>query len=187
MRKISKIILSLVLVLQIGVLSNVTVLADSVMDNADDSYTPFVALGADLKADEREVVLSLLDIDEDDLKDYKTVEITNADEHQYLGDYLSADIIGKRALSSVLIVKQEEGSGIGVDTKNISYCTPGMYCNALITAGITDAEVVVAGPFKITGTAALVGAMKAYSVMTGEEISKESMDAATNEIGRAHV
>ena len=80
------------------------------------------------------------------------------------------------------VVKTEEGSGIGVETHNISYCTTGKYCNALITAGLEDADVVVAGPFNISGTAALVGAMEAYANMTGQEISEESMDAATNEL-----
>jgi len=57
-----------------------------------------------------------------------------------------------------------------------------MYCNALVTAGIEDADVVVAGPFELTGTAALVGTIKAYAAMTGEEVSQESIDAATNEL-----
>ena len=57
-----------------------------------------------------------------------------------------------------------------------------MYTNALITAGIEDADVIVAGPFEITGTAALVGAMKAYAELTGEKISEDSMDAAVNEL-----
>ncbi len=57
-----------------------------------------------------------------------------------------------------------------------------MYCNALITAGVEDAMITVAGPFKISGTAALVGVMKSYEIMTGEEISEENADAATNEL-----
>ena len=42
--------------------------------------------------------------------------------------------------SSVLVVKREQGNGINITTKNISYCTVGMYKNALITAGIHSAE-----------------------------------------------
>lgn len=57
-----------------------------------------------------------------------------------------------------------------------------MYCNALVTAGLSDAKVTVVGPFDISGTSALVGAMKAYSVMTGEEISEKTMDTATDEL-----
>lgn len=154
--------------------------ADAVSDAAPEDV--YVSFGADLEDDEKEKVMSLLGIDEEDLEDYTVGEITNADEHKYLGDYLDAGVIGSRALSSVVVVIGQEGDGIDVETKNISYCTPGMYTNALITAGIKDADVIVAGPFEITGTAALVGAMKAYSELTGETISAESMDTAVNEL-----
>lgn len=150
--------------------------------NGDEDYTPYLALGADLKDSERATVLKLMDITEEQVKDFDVIEVTNEEEKQYLGEYLDASVIGSRALSSVLVVKQEAGYGITVDTHNITYCTQGMYCNALITAGIENAQVVVAGPFEITGTAALVGAMEAYSVMTGEEITEEAMDTALNEL-----
>ena len=141
-----------------------------------------MAFGADLKDSEKQTVMQLLDVSEDELSGFEVVEVTNAEEKKYLGDYLSASVIGSRALSSVRIEKGEEGSGIGVETKNITYCTSGMYSNALITAGIEDADVTVVGPFEISGTAALVGAMKAYSEMTGEEFDQEKADAATNEL-----
>ena len=57
-----------------------------------------------------------------------------------------------------------------------------MYQNALATAGIEDAEIVVAGPYNISGTAALVGAIKSYENMTGETVSQENVDTATNEL-----
>lgn len=144
--------------------------------------TSYISFGADLKPQEKSTVMSLLGITEAELDNYEVVEVTNAEEKEYLGDYLSASVIGSRALSSVRVDKGEEGSGIGVETKNITYCTAGMYSNALITAGIEDADVIVAGPFNISGTAALVGAMKAYSAMTGQEFDKEAADAATNEL-----
>ena len=72
---------------------------------------------------------------------------------------MDKSVIGSRALSSVLVEGKKDGNGIRVTTKNITYCTPGMYENALATAGIKDADIVVAGPFKISGTAALVGAI----------------------------
>ena len=143
---------------------------------------PYLSLGADLNASEKEKVLNLLGVDEDDLDEYTVGTVTNEEEHDYLDDYVSASVIGSRALSSVLVIADQAGSGIDVETSNITYCTSGMYRNALVTAGISDATVKVAGPFNITGTAALVGAMKAYEVMTGKEISEESKDAATNEL-----
>lgn len=160
--------------------AGITAKADAVTDA--DPEDVYVSFGADLSSDEKATVMNLLGITEDDLDSFTVGEITNEDEHKYLGDYLDSSVIGSRALSSVIVVIGEDGDGIDVETKNISYCTAGMYTNALITAGIENADVIVAGPFEITGTAALVGAMKAYSELTGEEISAESMDTAVNEL-----
>ncbi len=144
--------------------------------------TTFISLGEDLTADQRSTVLELLNLTEADLSNNKVVYISNEDEHKYLDGYLSSSVIGTAALSSAKVTAKEEGYGIQVTEKNINYCTVLMYQNALATAGLKDAEVVVAGPYQISGTAALIGAMKAYSEMTGTEISKENADAATNEL-----
>lgn len=173
----------IVAVLSAGMfLSGASASADAVVDDEDTGYDRYIAFGADLTAKEKATVLEEFGITKSDLDDYKIIEITNEDEHQYLGDYIDASVIGKRALSSVMVVKTEEESGINVTTENISYCTSGMYCNALVTAGMSDAQVTVAGPFNISGTSALVGAMKAYATMTGEDISEDTMDTATNEL-----
>lgn len=178
--KKGKSMIALLLSIMTLFMSGITALADGVDGESIDK--PYLSLGADLKEEEKAIVLDLLGLSDTDLSGYDVITITNEDEHNYLGEYLAANVIGSRALSSVLVEKQEAGHGVVVTTKNISYCTTGMYRNALLTAGITDAEIIVAGPFSITGTAALVGAMKAYEVMTGEPISQESMDAATNEL-----
>ena len=149
---------------------------------ADSESIPYLAMGKDLTQEERKTVFSLLNVDEANLDDYNVLYVTNEDEHDYLDSYISSSVIGTRALSCVLIQKRTKGYGLKVTTHNITYCTPSMYVNALSTAGITDSRVVVAGPFPISGTAALVGAMKAYEDMTGEEISEESQDAAMNEL-----
>ena len=150
--------------------------------NDKNTDVPYIALGADLNQDERATVLRLLGVTEEDLKNYTVTTVTNADEHAYLDSYLSSSIIGSRALSSVLVEGTKDGNGINVTTSNITYCTPGMYENALATAGIENADIKVAGPFNISGTAALVGAMKAYESMTGVEVSEENADTATNEL-----
>lgn len=168
-------------IVMIGVLmtSGISVLADRVDAELN---KPFVSLGADLNVDEKSQVLKLLGVTEADLTGYDTITVTNEDEHTYLDSYLDASIIGTKALSSVLVVGKESGYGIQVSTHNISYCTVGMYRNALITAGVEDADITVAGPYSISGTAALVGAIKAYETMTGEVVSEESLDAANNEL-----
>lgn len=153
---------------------------DEVEIAADDK--PYLALGENLSAEQKATVLSLMGIDSAKLDEYNVVTITNAEEHQYLDDYLPAEKIGSRALSSVVIVQREKGNGLNISTKNINYCTIGMYKNALATAGLKDADIIVAGPTPISGTAALIGAMKAYSEITGEPVDEESLDAAMNEI-----
>ncbi|GAA6496496.1 DUF1002 domain-containing protein [Anaerostipes caccae] len=140
----------------------------------------YLALGADLSSKEKQTVLELLGVS--NTSDYTLITVTNKEEHDYLGDYLSSKVIGSRALSSVTVKKTGGGSGVNVTTENITYCTEGMYKNALVTAGIKDAEVKVAGPFKISGTAALVGVMKSYEQMTGKKIPEKSKDAATDEL-----
>lgn len=167
---------AVILALSIGLFPVMPAQADSV------EMKPFLSLGADLTEEQRKTVLSLLDVQEGELSDYEVIQVTNEDEHEYLDDYLSASVIGTKALSSVRVEKVGDQTGIRVETKNITYCTSGMYTNALTTAGVADAEVVVAGPFEISGTAALVGAMKAYEEMTGETVSDEKADAATNEL-----
>ncbi len=153
---------------------------DNVEIAADDK--PYLALGENLSTEQKATVLSLMGIDAAKLDDYNVVSITNAEEHQYLDEYLPAEKIGTKALSSVVIVQREKGNGLNISTKNINYCTVGMYKNALATAGLKDADIIVAGPTPISGTAALIGAMKAYSEITGEPVDEESLDAAMNEI-----
>lgn len=153
---------------------------DKVVIEEDDK--PYLALGANLTAEQKSAVLGFMGIDPQDLDSYRVATVTNEEEHQYLDDYLDAATIGTRALSSVVIVKRDKGDGIRISTKNISYCTIGMYKNALATAGLADADVIVAAPFPISGTAALIGAMKAYADMEETKVDKDTLDAAMNEI-----
>lgn len=159
---------------------NVDTEDDNVVVEKNDK--PYLALGADLTSEQQATVLALMGIDPGDLTNYDVVYVTNDMEHQYLDAYLPSSTIGTKALSSVLIMEGKKGSGIQISTKNISYCTVSMYKNALATAGLEDAEIIVAGPTPISGTAALIGALEAYSKMTGDEIQEESLDAAMNEL-----
>ena len=147
-----------------------------------DGDTPYISFGADLRADEKAKVLELFGLTEADLEKCNVNTVTNAEEHQYLDAYITNDHIGSRALSSVAVMKAKKGSGITVTTKNINYCTTSMYENALATAGVKDANVVVVGPFDMSGTAALIGAVKAYSGMTGEAVDTDVIDGAINEM-----
>ena len=143
---------------------------------------PYVALGADLNPEQRATVLNLLGVTEAELAEDTVVTVTNAEEHEYLDEYVSSSLIGTKSLSSCKVVVEPKGHGISVETHNISYCTPSMYENALATAGMKNASVTVAGPTSISGTAALVGAMKAYSKIYGTVIDPQYLDGATDEL-----
>ena len=96
--------------------------------------------------------------------------------------FRSPSVIGSKSLSSVMLKKGAAGSGVFVTTKNINYCTTGMYRNALLTAGVQDTEVIVAAPTPISGTAALIGAVKAYEKMEGTTKPDASLSNALNEL-----
>ena len=149
---------------------------------ADAAGSAVLALGADLSASQRATVLSEMGITEAEAAAYETIYITNDMEHQYLDESLGASVVGTHSLSSVLLLPQESGTGLSVETHNINYCTIAMYRNALLTAGVQDAKVIVAAPSSISGTAALVGALKAYETYSGETVSEDAFSVATDEL-----
>lgn len=149
---------------------------------AEGEKKSYLALGQDLTAEQRQTVLSKLGLTEEDVSSMEVTYITNEMEHKYLDSYIPASDIGTRSISCVLVTEGEEGTGIQVTTENISYCTCGMYKNALITSGVENAKVHVVAPTYVSGTAALVGTWLAYEKMTGENLSEDRKDVAVDEI-----
>lgn len=89
-----------------------------------------------------------------------------------------------RMFSSVKITLKEKGHGLivkRVTPDNITKVTEEMYANALLTAGVENAEVEVASPVKVTGESALVGIYKAYEDR-GEDLDPERMEVANDEL-----
>ena len=126
---------------------------DAQEDNGDDveitlDDKPYLALGADLTADQQHTVLSYMGIEAADFDKYDVVYVSNAEEHQYLDSYVPKKQIGTKALSSVLV-------------------------------SLADS---VAGPFPLSGTAALVGTFEAYEKLTGKELDESVVDAAMDEL-----
>ncbi|WP_100398333.1 DUF1002 domain-containing protein [Bacillus sp. FJAT-44742] len=139
-----------------------------------------ITLGEDLSPDDRTRLLEEMSADENDTIIY----VSNEEEHRYLGDYISASQIGTRALSSTKITLTEEGSGLNVETNNINWVSEGMYANALVTAGVKDADIYVTAPFEVSGTAALTGLIKAYEVQADVVIPEEQKKVANEEMVR---
>lgn len=154
-------------------------IADAIVENEN---KPYLALGADLSEDQLQVVLDKMGITKEEMANYDVVYITNEEEHQYLDGYIDSSVIGTNALSCVMVKETDAGSGLRLTTININYCTINMYRNALITAGVENADILVVGPFPLSGTAALIGAMKAYEEMSGETLEEEAKTAALAEL-----
>ncbi len=154
-------------------------IADAIVENEN---KPYLALGADLTDAQLQVVLDKMGITKEEMANYDVVYITNEEEHQYLDGYIDSSVIGTNALSCVMVKETDAGSGLRLTTININYCTINMYRNALITAGVENADILVVGPFPLSGTAALIGAMKAYEEMSGETLEEEAKTAALAEL-----
>lgn len=160
------------IILAVMMLGSAICFADSYSDSR-------VVIAADLNGSEIDTVYKYFDIDRGDVKE---LTVTNADERQYLEGVVDESLIGNRAISCVYIEGLEEGEGLHVSVNNISWCTPDMYMNAMVTAGITDANVKIAAPFSVSGTAALTGIYKAYEDITGKNLSEAAKEVGTQEL-----
>jgi len=138
---------------------------------------PIVTLGKDLTKAQADEMLQHFGHPQAEI-----IYITNQEEHQALANLLPAKVIGNKAISSSMITLKDAGYGIQVATDNISWVTDQMYAQALATAGIENAEVKVAAPFPVSGTAALTGIMKAFETVSNEKISEEQKQTATEEM-----
>lgn len=114
--------------------------------------------------------------------DVTELRVTNADERKYLSGYVDDSVIGTNSISCVYIEVLDEGEGLDVTTSNINWCTSQMYVSALATAGITDAKIIVAAPFEVSGTAALTGVYMAYEDITGEKLDETAKLVSTQEL-----
>ena len=84
--------------------------------------------------------------------------------------------------SSAYVKLLDDNSGINVKATNLTEVTESMLMNALITSGITAADVKVSSPFKVTGTSALSGILAGVEEVGGFEISLKQKETAQKEI-----
>ena len=84
--------------------------------------------------------------------------------------------------SSAYVKLLDDNSGINVTATNLTEVTESMLMNALITSGITAADVKVSSPFKVTGTSALSGILAGVEEVGGFEISLKQKEIAQKEI-----
>lgn len=151
----------------------------SLADAIDPDAEIVVSLGADLNEDQQKEIMDLFGVKEDEVK---ILKVTNQEERDYLKGLVGEDKIGTRAISSAYVEPLEDGQGIDVKVHNITWVTREIYANAMVTAGVENANVVAAAPFKVSGTAALTGIMKAFEEASGKKLDEDAKQAANEEL-----
>ena len=163
----------------ISALLAVCLLAGAVPALAVDAGEARAVIGANLTDEQIADVYASFGVKRGDVTELR---VTNADERKYLSGYVDDSVIGTNSISCVYIEVLNEGEGLDVTTSNINWCTSQMYVSALATAGITDAKIIVAAPFEVSGTAALTGVYMAYEDITGEELDETAKLVSTQEL-----
>jgi uncharacterized protein YpuA (DUF1002 family) len=142
-----------------------------------------VTLGADLTKPQRTMIASEFNINLGE-NNTPVIEVTNQEERKYLEGLVPDDVIGNRAISSALVEILPAGQGIKVQAKNITWVTDNMYANALATAKVKDARVLISAPFPVSGTAALTGIFKGFEIATGSTLGESNKKIANEELVR---
>lgn len=138
-----------------------------------------VTLGANLKPEQRQQMLKYFGVNENQAV---ILEVNNAEERKYLQGVASEAQLGKVTISCSYVEPTKKGNGINVKTANLTWVTSSMIATTLSTAGIEDANVVVAAPFPVSGTGGLTGVMKAFEDATGEPLPEDKKELATEEL-----
>ncbi|WP_404458982.1 DUF1002 domain-containing protein [Sutcliffiella horikoshii] len=179
-----KLLLVLTLVLSGLTLSNVVQAAGG--EDEEESINekfglPIVVYGGTLNDGQKQEVREHLNVKNPEM--VEEITVTGED----LVTYIEGEDRNARMFSSAKITRKEKGEGLVITRatpENITQVTDDMYANALLTAGIEDAEVIVASPVKVSGHSALVGIYKAYEV-SGEALNKDRMEVANEELSIA--
>lgn len=136
-----------------------------------------VTIGADLNQNQKEDMLKYFKVKKEEVN---LLEVNKSEEDKYLNGIASQKEIGTRSISCSYVEPTNRG-GINVTTHNIYWVTENMIKNALITAGIENAEVKAAAPFNVSGTAALTGILKGFENSKGGKKIDEKKKKAANE------
>lgn len=145
------------------------------------AYSRVITFGADLNRGQKSILAAEFGVNLAETG-VPVVDVTNAEERRYLEGLVPEEVLGSRAVSSALVEMLPAGQGIKVETRNITWVTNDMYANALATARVKDARVLVAAPVPVSGTAALTGILKAFEHATGKSLGDQFKKAANEEL-----
>lgn len=158
-------------------LSTMLVASSTMVAFAD--QTNVITIGANLTPQQKEDMLKFFNAPKGT---YEEITINNQEEREALKDIAPISQIGTRTLSCAYVQPTGDNKGINVKTANLTWVTASMISNALVTAGMKDANVIAAAPFKVSGTGALTGVMKAFEDATGKKLDPEKKKLANQEL-----
>ena len=168
--KRNKLITTMILAGAISVGSFTTVFANT---------NEVVTLGANLNSSQKQEMFKEFGVNPSDVK---VITMNVKEIREQLGlPPISGDVKGN-AYSSAFVKIEQPGYGIKVKTNNLTAVTPTMLSNALLTSGVTDADVIATSPFPVTGTSALAGVLQAFEKATGKDIPVENKEVARQEL-----
>lgn len=169
MKKLKRVLpLSLAMILA-SVSLPVTALADS---------AKVVTLGANLSDEQKASMYKYFGTSADQVD---TIEVTNTDERKYMEGIATEAQIGTRTYSCSYVEPTDNG-GIQVKVANLTFVTSSMIASTLLTSGVENCNVVAGSPIEVSGTGALTGIIMAYEKASGEELSEDQKETATEEL-----
>ncbi|MBW9157926.1 DUF1002 domain-containing protein [Clostridium tagluense] len=164
--------------LVLGVMLTASLFATPISNVYADSYKS-VTIGYDLTNQQKEDMLKYFGVDKNSAS---VVEVTSNEEKKYLGGTVSKDQLGNKAISCSYIEPTSTG-GLVVNTHNVTWVNASMIKNALITAGIENADVKVSAPFSVSGTAAMTGILKGFeNSKDGKKLDESTKKTANEEV-----
>lgn len=154
-----------------------TIIASSIVPSFADG-TRVVTIGVNNTTEQRQKIFSYFGVKENEVQ---VLEVNNKEEREYLGGVATEAQLGTKTYSCSYVEPTNSG-GINVKTANITWVTSSMVASTLSTAGMTNANAVIAAVFPVSGTGALTGVMKAFEDASGKKLDKDKKELASEEL-----
>lgn len=154
-----------------------TIIASSVVPSFADG-TKVVTIGVNNTTEQRQKIFSYFGVKENEVQ---VLEVNNQEEREYLGGVATEAQLGTKTYSSSYVEPTNSG-GINVKTANITWVTSSMVASTLSTAGMENANAVIAAVFPVSGTGALTGVMKAFEGASGKKLDEDKKELASEEL-----
>ena len=137
--------------------------------------TNVVTIGVNNTAEQRAKIFKYFGVNENEVQ---VLEVNNKEEREYLGGVATEAQLGTKTYSCAYVQPTNSG-GINVKTANITWVTSSMVASTLSTAGMQNANCVIAAVFPVSGTGALTGVMKAFEDASGKKLDEDKKELAS--------